>query len=175
MSIQTYGVQQQLLALVSRYLLSFTDDYPRKSLVYFLKTKYQVFEKFKDWKILIERQTNRKLKYLRIDNDLEFCNEEFNKHCSENDITRHRIVRYTPQQNGVAERLNRTIMERCLLSDVILNDKFWVEAAAYTVYTLSRCPYTSLDFLIIEEKWTNHPPNLDNLNVFIVLGLYIRI
>ena len=77
----------------SRYLLSFTDDYSRKSWVYFLKTKDQVFEKFKEWKILIERQTNRKLKYLRTDNGLEFSNEEFNKHYSENVITRHRTVR----------------------------------------------------------------------------------
>lgn len=153
-------------------MLSFTDDYSRKSWVYFLKTKDQVFEKFKEWKILIERETNRKLNYLRTNNGLEFCNEEFNKHCSENGITRHRTVRYTPQQNGVAERLNRTIMEkvRCLLYDAILSEKFWAKAAANTVYTLNRCPHTSLDFLTPKEKWTKHPPNLDNLNVFGCVG-----
>ncbi|XP_038885954.1 uncharacterized protein LOC120076257 [Benincasa hispida] len=91
---------------------------------------------------------------------------------SENGITRHKTVRYTPQQNGVVERLNRTIMERVryFLSDTILSENYWVEATAYTVYTLNRCPYTSLEFLTLEEKWTNHPPNLDNLKVFGCVG-----
>ncbi|XP_038901229.1 uncharacterized protein LOC120088185 [Benincasa hispida] len=73
---------------------------------------------------------------------------------NENGITRHRTVRYTPQQNGLAERLNRTIMKRvrCLLSDAILSENFWAEAIAYTIYTLNKCPYTSLELFTSEEK-----------------------
>ncbi|XP_038877664.1 uncharacterized mitochondrial protein AtMg00710-like [Benincasa hispida] len=63
-------------------------------------------------------------------------------------------------------------MERvkCLLSDVILSEKYWAEAASYVVYTLNRCPHTSLNFITSEEKWTKHPPNLDNLRVFGCVG-----
>lgn len=106
-----------------------------------------MFTKLKEWKALVEKQTNRKVKYLRTDNGLEFCGEKFNKFCRDNGIARHRTIRYTPQQNGVAERLNRTMMERvrCMLSDVILGENYWVEAATYTIYTLNRCPHTSLE------------------------------
>lgn len=156
----------------SRYFLSLIHGYSRKSWLYFLKTKDQVFNKFKDWKTLVETQTNRKIKYLRTDNGLEFCSEDFNKLCKENGITRHKTVRHTPQQNGVAERLNRRIMERvrCLLSDANLGENYWAKAVAYTVFTLNRCAHTSLDLSTPEEKWSNHPPNLDNLMVFRCVG-----
>ena len=81
-------------------------------------------------------------------------------------------MRYTPQRNGVSKRLNKTIMERvrCLLSDTILGENYWAEAVAYTIYTLNRCPRTSLDFLTPEEKWTKHPLNLDDLRIFGCVG-----
>lgn len=90
----------------------------------------------------------------RTNNGLEFCGEEFNKFCKDHGITRHRTVRFTPQQNGVAERLNRTIMERVryLFSDATLEEKWWVKAACYTMYTLNRYSHASLNFLTIEEK-----------------------
>ncbi|XP_038874950.1 uncharacterized mitochondrial protein AtMg00710-like [Benincasa hispida] len=59
---------------------------------------------------------------------------------------------------------------RCLLSDAILSEKYWAEAANYVVYTLNRCPHTSLNFMTPKEKWTKHPPNLDNLRVFGCVG-----
>ena len=138
----------------SRYFLSFTDDFSRISWIYFLKTKNQVFENFKEWKLMIEKQTDKKVKYLRTDNGLEFCGELFNNFCRQSGITRHKTVTYTPQQNRVAERLNKTIMERvrCLLSDVILKEKFWAEAAAYVMHTLNRSPHTSLGLLTPEKK-----------------------
>ena len=156
----------------SRYFLSFTDDFSRISWIYFLKTKNQVFENFKEWKLMIEKQTDKKVKYLRTNNGLEFCGEVFNSFCRESGITRHKTVTYTPQQNGVAERLNRTIMEmvRCLLSYAILEETFWAEAAAYVVYTLNRSPHTSLGFLTPEEKWSKHPPSLNDLKVFGCVG-----
>ena len=79
---------------------------------------------------------------------------------------------YTPQQNGVAERLNRTIMERvrCLLLDAILEEKFWAEVAAYVMHTLNRSSHTSLGLLTPEEKWSKHPPSLSDLKVFGCVG-----
>lgn len=62
---------------------------------------------------------------------------------------------YTPQQNGVAERMNMTIMEkvRCLLSESGLEEKFWAEAAATSVYLINRTPSSANDFNIPEELW----------------------
>lgn len=109
---------------------------------------------------MVKKQTSCQIKCLRTDNGLEFCAEEFNNFCKEHGILRHRTVRYTPQQNGV----NKTILERVrsLLSDAILPEKFWAEATSYIVYTLNRCPHASLNFLTPEEKWSKHPPNLNN-------------
>ncbi|KAA0043220.1 Retrovirus-related Pol polyprotein from transposon TNT 1-94 [Cucumis melo var. makuwa] len=64
----------------------------------------------------VENQTSRKVKYLRTDNGLEFVNNKFNNFCKSEGITRHFTVTYTPQQNSLAERFNRTIMERKALS-----------------------------------------------------------
>lgn len=85
---------------------------------------------------------------------------------------RHKTVRHSPQQNGVVERLNRTIMERvkCQLADVMLPARYWVEAAFYTVYTLNRCPHTSINFLTLGERWSGKPPKLQHLIVFGCVG-----
>ena len=80
------------------YFLSIVDDYSRKVWIYLLKHKFETFDRFKAWKLLIENQTNRKLKTLRIDNGLELCSDEFNKYCEVNDILRHITVRNTPQK-----------------------------------------------------------------------------
>ena len=67
----------------NRYFLSLIDDYFRKVLLYLLKTKdeHTVLTKVKEWKTLVENQTNKRVKVLRIDNGLEFCNEEFEMFC----------------------------------------------------------------------------------------------
>lgn len=124
----------------SRHFISLIDDYSRKCWVYFLKSKDEVFTKFKEWKSLIENKTSKKIKVLRTDNGLEFCGEEFNLFCRQNGIERHKTVRYTPQQNGVAERLNRTIMERTrsLISDSMISERFWAQAVSYVVFTINR-------------------------------------
>ncbi|GJZ43814.1 retrovirus-related pol polyprotein from transposon TNT 1-94, partial [Tanacetum coccineum] len=95
-----------------RYFLSIVDDYSRRVWVHFLRHKNEAFSKFKEWKQLVENQTGRKLKKLRTDNGLEFCNQEFNNLCKESGIARHLTVAGTPQQNGLAERMNRTLLNK---------------------------------------------------------------
>ena len=92
-----------------------------------MSQKSQAFKCIKEWKALIEKQIERKVKRLKIDNGLEFCSTEFNKLCRDEGIARQLTVRNTPQQNGVVERMNRTLLERtrCLLSNVGLNRIFW--------------------------------------------------
>lgn len=78
---------------------------------------------------MVETQSGRKLKKLRTDNGLDFCNRLFDDYCKQAGIVRHRTCTYTPPQNGVAERLNKTIMNkvRCMLNESGLGPKFWAE------------------------------------------------
>lgn len=86
--------------------------------------KDEAFSKFVEWIALVENQSGKRLKALRKDNGLEYCNKTFDEFCKERGIMRHKSCPYTPQQNGVAERLNRTILEkvRSLLSEAGLDE-----------------------------------------------------
>ena len=77
-----------------------------------MKHKSDVFGIFKKWKAHVENQTGRKIKYLRTDNGLEYRDKEFIRVCELEGITRHFTVKGTPQQSGVAERMNRTLAKR---------------------------------------------------------------
>ena len=111
------------------FFLSLVDDYSRKLWVYTLKSKDETFDKFKELRIMVENQMMRKLKKFRTNNGLEFCSEWFDGNCKNEGIRRHKTVRDTPQQNGLAERMNKTIIERmrCMLSKASLPRSFWVE------------------------------------------------
>lgn len=154
----------------SRYMLTFTDDYSRKIWVYFLKHKNETFSMFKKWKALVENQTGKKIKKLRTDNGLEFVETEFTEYCAIHGIARHRTVRGKPQQNGVAERVNRTLLERvrCMLSNAGLWNMrhLWAEAASTACYLVNRSPHSSINFQIPEELWTGKPVDYSNLRVF---------
>ena len=76
--------------------------------VYFLKSKSEVFECLKDFKEFVENQSNKRIKILRIDNGGEYVNKDVENICSEAGIQLQHIVPYSPSQNGVAERKNRS-------------------------------------------------------------------
>jgi transposase InsO family protein len=97
--------------LVGMYTVSFIDDYSRKTWVYFLKSKDEVFGKFKEFKALIENLSKRKIKILSSDNGGEYTSKAFVRFCRDAGIKRELTTPYNPPQNGVAERNNRTIME----------------------------------------------------------------
>lgn len=107
-----WGPTQHVSLDGNSYFLSLINDYSRRVCVYVLKSKDQVFKKFKEWKNLIENQCGKKVKKLRTYNGLEFCNQKFDSFYTNNEIVRHRIVRLTPQQNGLAERMNRTLTDK---------------------------------------------------------------
>ena len=93
------------------YYVTFINDYSRKTWIYLLKTKDEVFGKFKEFKALIENHLERRIKTLRTDNGREYTSNEFESFCKEVGIKRELTTPYNPQRNGVAERKNRTIME----------------------------------------------------------------
>jgi hypothetical protein len=100
------------------YYVSFIDELSRNTWIYFLRKKSEVFDRFKEFKALVENQTKRIIKVLRIDNGRDFRGNEFEEFCKKCGIARKNNTPYTPQQNGVAERMNMTLMEksRCMLS-----------------------------------------------------------
>ena len=77
----------------------------------FLKNKDEVFSKFKEFKALVENISEKNIKILRSDNGGEFASGEFKAFCKDVGIRRELSTPYNPQQNGVAERKNRSIME----------------------------------------------------------------
>ena len=79
----------------NRYFMSIVDDCSRKVWICLLKQKSDAFVKFKYWKLLVEKQTNKQVKALRTDNGLEFCNNDFDQFCKENGIMRHKTVKHT--------------------------------------------------------------------------------
>ncbi|GJY12245.1 retrotransposon protein, putative, ty1-copia subclass [Tanacetum coccineum] len=136
--------------------------------VYILRFKHEAFGKFKEWKQLVENQTGRTVKKLRTDNGLEFCNREFEQLCIESGIARHLTVAGTPQQNGVAERMNRTLMDkvRCLLIQSGLPKTFWAEATCTAAYLINRSPSRAIEKKTPMEMWSGHPSDYGMLRIF---------
>eukprot|EP00253_Pinus_taeda_P006039 PITA_06039 len=106
--------------------VSFIDDFSRNTWIYFLKKKSKVFDRFKEFKAFVENQTEKKIKVLRIDNGGEFCSKEFEEFCKKCGIARQNTTPYTPQQNGLAQRMNKTLMGRArnMLSGARLGQEF---------------------------------------------------
>ena len=97
-----------------------------------------MFGIFKKWKAQVENQTDRKKKYLRTKNGLEHRDKEFIRFYELEGITHHFIVKGTPQQNGVAERMNRTLVERarCMRLNTGLPKAFWAETVNTTSFII---------------------------------------
>ncbi|RDY04301.1 hypothetical protein CR513_12021, partial [Mucuna pruriens] len=127
------------------YFLTIIDDYSKRIWIYVLKNKSDTFEKFKEWYAQIEAQMGTKLKCLRTDNGLEFVSEQFNKFCRKLGIQRH--------NNGLAERMNRTILEsvRYMLLSIGLLKKFW------------GCPSSAIGFKSPIELWNGRLVEFSNL------------
>lgn len=152
----------------SKYFLLFVDDYSRMTYVYFLKTKDETFSCFKKYKSLVENQTGKKIKALRTDNGLEFCSKEFEKYLQDAGIIHQKTNPYTPEQNGLCERLNRTIVEKakCMLFDADLEKKFWAEAVNTAVYLRNRSVVSGLNNKTPFEQWTGKKPDVSHLRIF---------
>ena len=110
------------------YYLTFVDDYSHKTFIYFLKGKDEVFNKFKNFKALVENLSEKKIKILRSNNGGEFTGSDFKSMCIEVGIKRELTIPYTHQRNSVAERKNKSIMEavKAMLHDQDLLMYLWV-------------------------------------------------
>ncbi|GBP23899.1 Retrovirus-related Pol polyprotein from transposon TNT 1-94 [Eumeta japonica] len=141
----------------ARYFITFIDDRSRWCEVYFLKQKSGALEAFKMYQTQAERVTGKKIKYLQSDNGKEYCNAEMDNFLRNQGIQRRLSVVRTPQQNGVAERFNCTIVEmaRCLLLQSSLSDMFWADAVATACHLRNRCPSRSINGDTPYQRWFN--------------------
>ncbi|XP_073152165.1 uncharacterized protein [Henckelia pumila] len=132
------------------------------------KTKDEAYDKFREWLLAVENKSDKRVKHVRTYNGLEYLSDNFVKLCKGKDITRHRTVAGTPQQNVLAKRMNRTLLERvrCMLINASLPKSFWGEALSTACYLVNRCPSSAIGFKTPMKKWSGTPAHYSNLRIF---------
>jgi len=127
-----------------------------------------VLGKFKEFKNLVEKQSECKLKCLRTDRGGEYVSHDFDDYCKENGIVHQLTMPQTPQQNGVSERKNRTIMNmvRYMLKEKNCPKEFWGDAVVCAVYLLNRFTTKRLQKITPKEAWSIKKPRVDHLRIF---------
>jgi hypothetical protein len=150
------------------YYVLFIDDYSRKTWIYFLKTKGEVFKRFQEFKALVENQMGKNIRCLRSDNGGEYTSNDFDDYCVREGIRREMTVAYNPQQNGVAERKNRSIVgaARAMIHDQGLPLFLWAEAYNTAVYLQNRSPHRALGNVTPDEAFTGQKPQVGHLRIF---------
>ena len=157
----------------NRYFITFIDDHSRYTYVYLIKTKDQAFDMFMCYKSEVENQIEKKIKILRSDRGGEYFSTDFSSFCEANGIIHEVSAPYTPQQNGLAERKNRTLVD--MVNAMILNAKLpnnlWGEALLTACHVHNRIP--SKKFKVSPyELWKGRKPNLRYLRVWGCLAFY---
>ncbi|GJS21301.1 putative ribonuclease H-like domain-containing protein [Tanacetum coccineum] len=156
-SLRSVGLPYGIRGLVGRF-----------SWTFFLRTKDETSAILKDFIRQIENQLNQKVKTIRCDNGTEFKNRDVIEFCGLKGIKREYSNARTPQQNGVAERKNRTLIEaaRTMLADSFLPNTFWAEAVSTACYVLNRVLVTKPHNKTPYELLTGKTPIISYIRPF---------
>ncbi|OWY93883.1 Rve-domain-containing hypothetical protein, partial [Phytophthora megakarya] len=146
----------------ARFTVIFIDDFSRFSFLYFLKAKSEMLKAFEEFRRSAETQTGEILKCIRTDNGGEYTGKRFNLFCAKNGIVHQLTTPYTPQQNGLAERMNRTLVERA--RSMLYYHQ--AEALRTAVYLTNRIPNTARSNVTPFEVFWKQQPSLDHIRVF---------
>jgi len=164
----------------SRYYITFIDGSSQKLWLYFLKSKSEMFETFKKWKAIIETEMGLKLKWFRLDNGGEYEDEGFKQFCSANGIRMEKTIPGTPQQNSMAEWMNKTLNDRA--RSMRLHDglpkNLWVDAVSTRADLINQGPLVPLNHKLPEEVWSKNEVNLSyliNLVVYLMFTLILML
>ncbi|GKA80797.1 putative ribonuclease H-like domain-containing protein [Tanacetum coccineum] len=151
-----------------KYCLVVTDDCSRFSWVFFLVYKDETYDILHDLIVGLENKLRRKVKTIRCDHGTEFKNKLMNEFCAKKGIQREYSIARTPQQNGVAERKNRTLIEaaRTMLADSLLPIQFWAEAVHTACYVLNRVLVTKPQMKTPYELLMEKSPNISFMKPF---------
>ena len=136
--------------------------------MYFLKNKSEAFDKFVEFKAQAEKESGHYVKVLRSNRGREYTSNYFVNYCRNHGIKKEFTASYTPQQNGVAKRKNRTIVEmaRSIMKEKGLPIDFLGEAVAIVVFLINRCPIKAVCDRILMEAWSQGRWIVEHLRVF---------
>ena len=150
-----------------KYVVTFIDDYSRYTVIYLLKRKSEVEEKVKEYVKMVKTKFGRVPKKIRSDNGGEYSGKSLKDFLISEGIKQEFTAPYTPQQNGVAERKNRSLVEmtRCMLVDSSLDKKYWGEAIHTANHLQNRLPTKGSD-VIPYTRWHNKIPDYSYLRTF---------
>ena len=150
------------------YICVFTCDCTSFAWVYRLKSKDQTLDTFKRFVTMIEKLTGYEIQFFHSDRGGEFMSNEFTKFLEEKGITRETSAPRTPQQNGVAERMNQTLIggARALIHHSGMSKGFWSEAMNVAVHVINRAPRKSLGWRTPYELLFGRTPEVSYLRVF---------
>ena len=150
------------------YCLVIVDDYSRYTWVFFLSDKSNVFTIFKGFARRAENEFEFKIKKIRSDNGTEFKNSRIEDYCDDKGVKHEFSAKYTPEQNGVVERKNRTLIEmaRSMLSEYNVSDSFWAEAINTACHASNRLYCHRLLKKTPYELLIGRKPNISYFRVF---------
>ena len=152
----------------SLYFLVMVDDFSRMTFVFFMKRKSEAETMIRNFVAYAERLTGRKLKSIRSDNGGEYCSVSIRNYFASTGIAHEMTAPYSPQQNGVAERTNRILLDkaRAMLLDLEVPQFLWAEAVSTATYLRNRTPSEALGWKTPIELWNNKVPRIGHLRVF---------
>ena len=152
----------------NKYFVLFIDDATKKVWIYLLRSNDQVFQYFIQFHAMVRKETRRKLKCLRSDNESEYTSRDFETYYTKNGIKHEKTFPGTPQHNGVAKRMDHTIIERvrCILKITKLSKAFWGEAAQTAYYLIDRSQSSPLNFEVLEKAWIGKNVSYSHLRAF---------
>lgn len=153
----------------SRYFVTFIDDFSNFTITYLIKNKSDVFQKFQEYYQMTKSQFGFSVSKLICDNGGEYVSGQFKSFCRNNGVILDYTIPYTPEQNGKAERMNRTLVERArtMINDSGVPKELWGEAIYTATYIVNRGPTESLSLNVTPaEIWYGRKPNVSNFRVF---------
>lgn len=151
-----------------KYMMVVVDQFSRRYFVEFLRTKDEASRTLQNLIRRRENELNAKVKRIRSDNGLEFINAELKQYFNEKGIKHEKTTFFTPRSNGMAERANRTLLDkaRTLLIDSQLPLHFWAEAVATAEYVHNITPSKNRKNKTPMELWSSRKPSVRHLKPF---------
>lgn len=152
----------------NKYFILVVDDYNRFMWIELIKSKDEAYSQFRKIKSMAEAEGGCKLRAFRSDRGGEFNSTEFKEYCSDQGVKHYTTAPYSPQQNGVVERRNQSVVEmaRCLMKSMGVPASFWGEAVKNVVHLLNRAPTRSLKGITPYEAWHGRKPAVQHLRTF---------
>jgi len=151
-----------------RYFITFIDEKSGRIAVTLLKAKSEALGTFSTYGMDAEKEAGRGIRVFRTDGGGEYNGQQFKSYLRSCGMTHSISPPYTPKQNGIAERANRTIMKvaRCMVGDAQLDKFFWGFAVATAAHIHNRLPSRAHGDLSTLEHWTGRVPSISHLGVF---------